>query len=57
MTIGEAITLIVEKYHDNRTKEWVKDPVAYTLYEVWRISEESKLKYNQTGTEKKELEV
>lgn len=51
MTIGDAVTLIIDKYHDNRTKKWVKDPVAYTLYEVWKISE-SKLNYSPTGTEK-----
>ncbi len=39
MTIGDAIMLIIDKYHDNKMKQWVIDPVAYTLYEVWKIVE------------------
>ena len=37
MTIEDAISLIRAKYEENMTKKWVQNPVAYTLYEVWKI--------------------
>lgn len=37
MTIEDAISLIRAKYEENMTKKWIRKPVAYTLYEVWKI--------------------
>lgn len=37
MTIEDAISLIRAKYEENVTKKWIRNPVAYTLYEVWKI--------------------
>ena len=37
MTIEDAISLIRAKYEENMTKKWIRNPVAYTLYEVWKI--------------------
>lgn len=37
MTIEDAVKLVNEKYLDNKPKRWIHDPVAYTLYEVWKI--------------------
>ena len=37
LTIEQAIQLIREKYDENKEYKWVHDPVAYTLYEVWKI--------------------
>lgn len=39
MSIEDAIALIRSKYEDNKTKKWIKKPVAYTLYEVWKITD------------------
>lgn len=39
MTIEDAVKLINEKYVDNKPKRWIHDPVAYTLYEVWKIAD------------------
>ena len=39
MNIEDAIQLIRSKYEDNKTKKWIKKPVAYTLYEVWKITD------------------
>ena len=37
MSLEDAIELIRKKYGDNAQKRWINDPVAYTLYEVWKI--------------------
>lgn len=37
MSLEDAIALIRAKYEDNKAKQWIEKPVAYTLYEVWRI--------------------
>ena len=42
LTIEQAIELIRDKYDDNKDKKWVHDPVAYTLYEVWKITDSKK---------------
>lgn len=44
MSIEDAIELIRSKYEDNKEKRWIRDPVAYTLYEVWKITD-SKVVY------------
>ena len=45
MSIQDAIDLIRSKYEDNREKKWINNPVAYTLYEVWKIAD-SKVVYS-----------
>lgn len=45
MSIEDAIELIRSKYEDNKGKKWVQNPVAYTLYEVWKIAD-SKVVYH-----------
>ena len=39
MSIEDAIQLLRDKYEDNKDKKWVQNPVAYTLYEVWKIAD------------------
>ena len=48
MSVEDAIELIRSKYEDNKAKKWVQNPVAYTLYEVWRIAD-SKTVYRIRG--------
>ena len=50
MSIEDASELIRSKYEDNKDKKWVKNPVAYTLYEVWKIAD-SKVVYNPSELE------
>ena len=40
----EWIGLVLSKYDENKEKPWIRDPVAYTLYEVWKIMD-SKVSY------------
>ena len=40
----EWISLVLSKYDENKEKSWIRDPVAYTLYEVWKIMD-SKVSY------------
>jgi hypothetical protein len=49
MSIEDAIDLIRSKYEDNKGKKWVQNPVAYTLYEVWKIVD-SKVVYHPSET-------
>ena len=51
MSIQDAIDLIRSKYEDNREKKWIINPVAYTLYEVWKIAD-SKVVYSPSGPQK-----
>ena len=51
LTIEQAIQLIRDKYEENKEHKWVRDPVAYTLYEVWKIVD-SKTKYAPSEEEK-----
>lgn len=53
MSIEDAIDLIRSKYEDNKGKKWVRNPVAYTLYEVWRITD-SKEVYRPSEPPKEE---
>ena len=39
MSIEQAIELIRSKYEENKEHEGIKDPVAYTLYQVWKIAD------------------
>ena len=53
MSIEDAIDLIRSKYEDNREKKWINNPVAYTLYEVWKIAD-SKVVYRPSEPPKEE---
>ena len=44
MTIEEAVNLLTVKHLENKAKKWIRDPVAYTLHEVWQIAD-SKVTY------------
>ena len=53
MSLEDAISLIRAKYEDNKGKKWVQNPVAYTLYEVWKIVD-SKVVYRPSEPPKEE---
>jgi len=48
MTIDEAVNLLTVKHLENKVKKWIRDPVAYTLYEVWQIAD-SKVTYHPSN--------
>jgi hypothetical protein len=36
MTLNKAIKLLEEEYERAKTIEWVQNPLAYALYQVWK---------------------
>lgn len=36
MTIAKAITLLIEEHDKAKRNDWVRDPVAYALHQVWK---------------------
>lgn len=36
MTIAKAITLLIDEHDKAKNLEYVRDPVAYALYQVWK---------------------
>ena len=53
MSIEDAVKLLRDKYAENKEKRWVRNPVAYTLYEVWKIAD-SKTVYRPSEPPKEE---
>ena len=39
MTIDEAIDLLKIQYAKAKTIPWVKTPLAYALYKVWKVAD------------------
>lgn len=42
MTIKKAINLLEEEYEKAKKFEWVRNPLAYALYKVWRMADVEK---------------
>ena len=42
MTFDEAIELLRAEYDRARGIEYVRDPVAYALYQIWKKADERK---------------
>lgn len=40
MQIDKAIELLQEEYERAKTLEFVRDPVAWALYQVWKKADE-----------------
>ena len=36
MTIEKAIKELMQEYEKAKKNEWVRNPVAYALYQVWK---------------------
>lgn len=36
MKLIKAINLLMEEYEKAAKQDWVRDPVAYALYQVWK---------------------
>lgn len=42
MTLARAIKLLEKEYERAKALGWVKNPMAYALYHVWKIADEGR---------------
>ncbi len=42
MTLKKAIKLLEEEYEKAKKLNWVRKPLAYALYKVWKSADEMK---------------
>ena len=42
MSIAKAITLLMDKYEKACKSSYVRNPLAYALYEVWKLADAEK---------------
>lgn len=40
MTIDDAIAMLKEEYREASGKSFICNPVAYALYQVWKLADE-----------------
>ena len=38
MQLARAIRLLEREYEDAKTREYIRNPMAYALYKVWKIA-------------------
>jgi hypothetical protein len=39
MTLAKAINLLIDEYELAQNLEFVKNPIAYALYKVWKLAD------------------
>lgn len=44
MTLEKAIKTLGTEYERAKRLKWIKNPVAYALYQVWKIADKEKSK-------------
>lgn len=42
MTLEKAIKMLKDEYERAKTKSWVRNPLAYALYQVWKVADREK---------------
>ncbi len=42
MTLAEAIKLLETEYERAKKLDYIKNPLAYALYQVWKIADKKK---------------
>lgn len=42
MTLKKAIALLKEKYEEGKRSKYVRDPLAWALYQVWKRADEGR---------------
>lgn len=42
LTIDKAIKLLEEEYERAKKLDWVRNPLAYALYKVWKMADTEK---------------
>lgn len=40
MTLSKALELIVREYDKAKKQEWIRNPLAWALYIVWKAADE-----------------
>lgn len=46
MNLEDAIYLLKEEYERAQTQEYIKNPLAYALYQVWKKADSQRRKRN-----------
>lgn len=46
MTIEQSIELLKTEYERAKRLDYIRNPLAYTLYQVWRVADEKGAKKN-----------
>lgn len=49
MTVEAAIESVKQEYYKACACEWVKDPVAYALYQTWKKADDERRKKELIG--------
>lgn len=39
MTLEKAIKMLKDEYEWAKTKSWIRNPLAYALYQVWKAAD------------------
>jgi hypothetical protein len=39
MTLEKAIKMLKAEYGRAKTKLWIRNPLAYALYQVWKVAD------------------
>lgn len=48
MKIEEAIHLLIAEYEKAQKLAYIKKPVAYALYQVWKMADRKRVKKNDS---------
>lgn len=51
MRIEEALDLVKKEYENSKNLEFVRDPVAYSLYKVWKLADTDKRRMKKLTSE------
>ena len=44
MTVQRALKLVEKEYEQAKKLEWIRNPLAYALFKVWRLVEKEAAK-------------
>lgn len=47
MTIEKAIKLLTKEYERAKRLSFVRNPVAYALYQVWKMADKEGVRHNE----------
>lgn len=47
MTLAKAIRVLTHEYEKAKKLEFVRNPIAYALYQTWRMADREGVEYEQ----------
>ena len=53
MTLDRAINLVAVKYEQAKKLDYIRNPLAYALYKVWKMADKDVVKPKKNPTPKK----